>query len=398
MTAVNHQLLDPEAYYSPQWFEREQARLFGDSWQFAGMAEDYAAPGGFRSVTAGPHPLVVLRDTDDTLRAFHNVCRHRGAAVLPESGVVDRVIVCPYHNWTYGFDGCLLATPQRKELRPEPDRAALGLHPAALARWRGMVFVHPEPDAAPFTRWLDDLPDRIAPVDPSALVQLGETENHHIKCNWKIFMENALDNYHLGYVHRDSLAAYDHKRQQQHQCGRWHWSFYEPPRQPGRIPAAEARAGLRAIHADPHWYGSSFGLIFPNTFIITAATFWLSAEVIPAGPEITTVRMRLRLAPGQNRALAKGFVADALARLLRPIRSLTGGLTTAIRTGDPVRASVRQAAQSLRRYTIVEEDVFCCEALQRGIRSPRFSIGPIAPRLERGVQTFQENVRAYLSR
>ncbi|ADD42446.1 aromatic ring-hydroxylating oxygenase subunit alpha [Stackebrandtia nassauensis] len=397
MTAVNHQILRPETYYSREWFDREQAELFGDTWQFAGMADDYGPPGAFQSVQAGRHPLVVLRDGEGVLRAFHNLCRHRGAAVLPQSGVVKRAIVCPYHNWTYGLDGCLLATPQRKELDPAPDRSTLGLHPAGLAQWQGMLFVHPDPAAQPLDEWLADLPQRVAPVDPLELTEPGEPEVHHLKCNWKIFMENALDNYHLGYVHRDNLAEYDHKRQEQHQCGQWHWSFYEPPKKPGHMPPSEVRAGLRPIHIDPRWYGSSFGMIFPNTFVLTGPTFWVSVEVIPTGAETTTVRLRARVAAGQNGALARGLVTEAAARVFRPIRSLAGGMVSAIRTRSSVRAAIRKASQDQRRYTVVEEDVFCCEALQRGIRSPRFSIGPVAPRLERGVLTFQQNVRDYLT-
>lgn len=397
MTTLNHQILGPEAYYAPEWLERENIELFGRTWQFAGMADDYAEAGSYQSIQVGHHPLAVLRDHEGTLRAFHNVCRHRGAAVLPQSGVVKRAIVCPYHNWTYGLDGCLLATPQRKELDPAPDRSALGLHPAGLTQWRGMVFVHPDAAAEPFEEWLGDLPDRIAAVEPGELAEPAAAEVHHIRCNWKIFMENALDNYHLGYVHRENLIDYDHRRQEQHQCGRWHWSFYEPPKKPGQMPPMDAREKLRSIHDDTRWFGGSYGMIFPNFFILTGPTWWQSVEVIPDGSENTTVRFRVRIAPGQNRALVRLVTRETVARLTRPVKSLASGVTTAIRTRTPVGQAVRAAARASRSYSVNEEDIFCCEALQRGIRSPRFSIGPVAPRLERGVLTFQRNVRDYVT-
>ncbi|MER7400897.1 aromatic ring-hydroxylating dioxygenase subunit alpha [Streptomyces sp. NPDC000070] len=371
------QTLPPRAYFDADWFEREQLELFGRTWHYAGTADDYAAPGAYRSIQAGRHPLVVVRGHDGELRAFHNVCRHRGTAVLPGSGRVERHIVCPYHNWRYGLDGCLLAVTQRKEVDPGLDRSELGLHPAAAAVWRGLVFVHPDPEPEPLTDWLADLPDRMAPYDPEQLAEVGAARQYHLKCNWKVFMENALDNYHLGYVHKDTLVGYDHKRQEQYRCGERHWYFYEPPLEPGRLPPMDAGSGLKPIAQDPHWYGSSFGLIFPNLFVLTSATWWSSIQVIPTGPETTTLELRARFLPGQTGRIALGALREAASGLVQ--RVLAQGILR------------RQPA-----YDLVEEDVFCCEAVQVGIKSPRFSVGPLAYRLEGGIQTFQRNVLDYV--
>ncbi|MFI6532694.1 aromatic ring-hydroxylating dioxygenase subunit alpha [Nonomuraea sp. NPDC050547] len=372
MTDTATQLLPAHAYFDAGWYEREQPELFGRTWRYAGTTDDLKTPGSYRSVQAGRHPLVVVRGKDGELRAFHNVCRHRGTAVLSGSGVVDKQIVCPYHNWTYGLDGCLLAVTQRNEVDRHLDRSKLGLHPASVAVWRGLVFVHPEPEPQPLTDWLGDLPDRMAPYDPEQLAEVVPPQVHHIKANWKVFIENALDNYHLGYVHKNTLIGYDHKRQEQYACGDRHWFFYEPPLEPGQVTPVEAAAGLEPIAAEPRWYGSAFGFFFPNLFVLSSAVSWSSIEVIPTGPETTTFEMRMRFLPGQSSKLA---VAGAKAA---------------------VSTVARRVLDKERTYDLIEEDVFCCEAVQVGIRSPRFSVGPIAYRYERGIQAFQRNVLDYV--
>ncbi|MFI6499556.1 aromatic ring-hydroxylating dioxygenase subunit alpha [Nonomuraea typhae] len=369
MTDTATQILPPSTYFDAGWYEREQLELFSRTWRYAGTTDDLDRPGSYRSVQAGRHPLVVVRGQDGALRAFHNVCRHRGTAVLSGSGRVEKNIVCPYHNWTYGLDGCLRAVPQRNEVDRRLDRTKLGLHPASAAVWRGLVFVHPDPDPEPLDDWLGDLPGRMAPYDPLRLVQVA-ADVHHVKANWKVFMENALDNYHLGYVHKDTLSGYDHKNQEQYACGDRHWFFYEPPRKPGRVTPREA--GLKPIATEPRWYGSSFGLFFPNLFVLSSATLWASVEVIPTGPETTTFEMRTRVLPGQSGRLAAAGLAEAVLGLSRRILR-------------------KQPA-----YDLIEEDVFCCEAVQTGIRSPYFSVGPIAYRYEHGILAFQRNVLDYV--
>lgn len=391
----SNQLLPAEAYFAQDWFDREQEQLFGRTWRYAGMTGDYARPGSYRSVQAGRHPLVVVRGHDGVLRAFHNVCRHRGAAVLPGDGRVRRNIVCPYHNWTYGLDGCLLAVTQRREVEPH-DRSTLGLHPAALEVWRGLVFVHPDPDAEPLLEWLGDLPDRIAPYDAEELVDVPARETRTMRANWKVFVENALDNYHLGYVHRENLSDWDHKRQEQHACGRRHWFFYEPPLVPGLLPQREVEAGLRIISPDTRWYGSSYGMIFPNLFLLSGPGYWAFAEVTPLGAEETRVELRVRVLPGQTGRIVVRAVRDMVGQMAGRARKVAAELAASARDGGLDAESVRTALQAGRRYTVAEEDVFCCESVQRGIRSPRFAVGPIARRYERGIQAFQRNVLDYV--
>lgn len=392
-----NQLLPPSTYFERDWFDREQAELFGRTWRYVGPAADLERPGSYRSMQVGPHPLVVVCGADGRLRAFHNVCRHRGTAVLPdERGRVDRQIVCPFHHWTYGLDGCLLGVSQRNEVGKDIDRSALGLHPAAVDVWRGLVFVHPDPDAEPLLDWLGEIPAAVGPFDIAPLVPLGPTDVNHVRSNWKVVVEGALDNYHLGYVHAKNLAGYDHVRQEQRPCAPRHWFFYEPPVIAGELSPADRRDRLEPISDDPHWYGASFGFIFPNLFVLTLAAIHSVAEVVPVGPEQARIELTSYVRPGQNVRLAKAYMRLRAEAVAERIRHAVNDVGASVRAGDRDVTSLRAALRKGKRYSVVEEDVFCAESVQRGLRSPRFSVGPIATRYERGIQEFQRNVRDYV--
>lgn len=351
------------AYFSQQWYEREQDELFGRCWAYAAMVVDVANPGDYQCVQVGRHPLVVVRGMDGVLRAFHNICRHRGTAVLSGNGNTGKRMRCPYHHWVYGLDGALIGVSQEREVCPGLDKSRLGLLEAELAVWNGLVFVHPERDAEPFEDWLADLPERLPPYDAESLIDFG-CQSYHIRSNWKIFIENFLDNYHLGYVHPETLAGLDHKRQVQHECGR-HWSFFEPTVEPGQLTPAEREAGL-VPYLPEQWYGSFYGFLFPNFHIVGTASWMAGVHTVPLGPEECRVEVRSRglLPPNFEELIAAAEQAPA----------------------DPDE----------REYGLMEEDIFCCAALQTGVRSPNFSLGPMAMRYECAILGFQKSVADYI--
>jgi choline monooxygenase len=147
----------PWSWYSdPQLLRRETARIFARSWQYAGHTGQVAKSGSYFASWAGEIPIVITRARDGELRAFVNVCRHRGFTVARGEGRRE-TLQCPYHAWTYGLDGKLRAAP-RSEREPEFDADELGLLPAAVDTWGPFVFVNPDANASPLVDALGEVP------------------------------------------------------------------------------------------------------------------------------------------------------------------------------------------------------------------------------------------------
>ena len=225
---VRMPVLPVEAYTSQSWFDREQELIFSRTWQYSGLAEDISEPGQYISVQAGLNNIFIVMGRDRRLRAFHNICRHRGTQLLRAVGKTQKAITCPYHDWTYDLEGNLISVPDREREFPDLDLSCKGLLKASVDLWRGILWVHPDPDAGSIAEWFGDFENRLAPYSPDELVEWkeGATE-HDIAANWKIVVENYIDAYHLAHLHSGTLAMYDHSRITSGFVGP-HFAFYEP--------------------------------------------------------------------------------------------------------------------------------------------------------------------------
>jgi Rieske 2Fe-2S family protein len=193
--------LDGSAYLDPATFDREIERVFGRSWLCAGREEQLREPGDFLTIAVGAENILVLRDRSGGVRAFHNLCRHRGARLCDgQSGRIKGSIVCPYHAWTYALDGRLVGTPHLQG-GPPADREQRGLLPVACDTWGGFVFVNPAGTAAPpLAATLGEIPGRLARY-PLADLRIRERQIHEVPANWKILAENFMECYHCPGVH-----------------------------------------------------------------------------------------------------------------------------------------------------------------------------------------------------
>ena len=204
------QRLPREPYVSEEWLERERQTLFAKSWAFAGTKGDLAEPGDYCTVSAGPNPLIVLRDRDGSLRGFHNISApgHR-ASGGPRQCRQDH-LVCPYHDWVYNLDGRLRGVPTQEHCFPDLDKTGMTLRFAAVGVFRDLVFVHPdgEPEES-FEDWTAGLDTVAWPHDlgDAKLEAQPDDDVYEIKCNWKVFAENAIDGYHLAYLHKNTLGG-----------------------------------------------------------------------------------------------------------------------------------------------------------------------------------------------
>ncbi|MEM7535553.1 MAG: aromatic ring-hydroxylating dioxygenase subunit alpha, partial [Chloroflexota bacterium] len=192
--------LPVEAYTSQAWFDQEQELIFSTVWQYAGFAEDITEPGQFISVQAGLNNIFIVMGRDRRLRAFHNICRHRGTQLLRAVGKTQRAITCPYHDWTYDLEGNLISIPEEEKEFPNIDKSCLGLKPASVDRWRGMLWVHPDPGAGSIMGWFGEVEPYLGPHQVDNLVEYPEAKTtKDIQANWKIVVENYIDVYHLAH-------------------------------------------------------------------------------------------------------------------------------------------------------------------------------------------------------
>ena len=191
----------PFAWYVDEAvLDLERKRVFARSWQYVARAGQVAEPGSFVASRAGHVPVVVTRTRAGELRAFVNVCRHRGS-LLCEGEAHRETIQCPYHAWTYELDGRLRAAP-RSDREPGFDPAALSLVPVAVDTWGPFVFANPDDGAGPLADTLGQLPELVA----AAGVEVDALRFHHrvegdYQANWKICVENFLECYHCQVAH-----------------------------------------------------------------------------------------------------------------------------------------------------------------------------------------------------
>jgi choline monooxygenase len=210
-TAIDTRTLPWAWYGDAEVARRERDRIFRRAWQYAGRTAELTAPGSYLATHAGGLPVVVTRDRDDTLRAFANVCRHRGALVAAGAGERG-TLQCPYHAWTYDLDGSLRAAPRSRE-EEGFDRSRLGLVAMRVGTWGPFLFVCPDPDAPPLGEALGDLPEVVGAhgLDVDAL-RFHHRVEYEIRANWKIAIENYLECYHCQLNHPGLVSVLDERR------------------------------------------------------------------------------------------------------------------------------------------------------------------------------------------
>lgn len=193
------QLLPPAVFTSPALFEVEQRAIFAKSWIHLADLDDVVGPGAYATAMIGRTPVMVVRDRKTgELRGFLNACRHRGAMLLDGKGTCDKQIKCPYHAWSYGTDGALLGVPHREEFAC--DISTMGLVPIRIGTVGPMIFGCLDPAAPPLADWVGELPEVMRAAGAETW-KLGFELRYDLNVNWKLFVENANDGYHIQFVH-----------------------------------------------------------------------------------------------------------------------------------------------------------------------------------------------------
>jgi len=213
-------LLPPRVFHDPDIHAWEQEAWFARSWLCVGREDDAPAPGSYFLARVAGESVVILRGRDGELRAFHNVCRHRGSTILVEPrGSLVR-IQCPYHAWTYDLDGTLRRAKHTEALF-DFDPRENGLVPVRLERWAGFVFLDLAGEAPALRESLVDLPDVLSRF-PLAGLRRAKRIEYEVSANWKVIAENYSECYHCPGVHPqlNRLTPYDQGRNL-HSNGPW---------------------------------------------------------------------------------------------------------------------------------------------------------------------------------
>ncbi|WP_305986846.1 aromatic ring-hydroxylating dioxygenase subunit alpha [Roseibium sp. MMSF_3544] len=369
--------LKPDAYFDPDWLKLEQQQLFPDTWCFAGTVKDFAAPGDYRVVDVGWSSLAVILGKDGTLAAVHNFCRHRGAALFDKaSGNAGSTIVCPYHRWTYGLDGALRGLPDRQSCFADLDRANLSLKPAAIGVFREFVFVNPNA-AARFEDWIAPVADKAWPHDLFASdVKEAVPLIYDVKCNWKIFAENAVDGYHLAYLHEQTLGGPTPDKNVWERAGD-HMVWYANEdgirhRLPKKIRDEAGSSGL-IKSASATGYGGVY-FLFPLTLVVPTPFGLSVTSMKPLAPDRTRLDVRQWVGPWQ---------ATDERKYIPGYDKTTGIISSENWTQPPLETGDFQT-----------EDIWICEKVQRGLEMPGFEFGPLSrgPGAEDPIRWFHESL------
>jgi choline monooxygenase len=332
-------------YLDPAMAQVETNRIFARTWQAVGRAVSVAAPGSYFPCEVAGEPVLVARDKDGRLRALSNVCRHRGSILAENSGTAS-VLRCPYHAWTYSLDGRLLGTPEFEGVQ-DWDRARVCLPEFRVETWGPFVFVNLDPAAPELAEVLGDIPQEIAAFGcPFESMRLSYRRDYTVECNWKVYIDNYLEGYHLPAAHPGLMRELDYPKYRVETYR--HYSAHIAPIRARSDEKRRYEFSDDSRNALYYW-------IFPN-FMLNIYPDNLSSNIIlPLGPERTLT-------------IFEWFAYS----------------------GEVTQATIDFSDE------IQQEDIRLCESVQRGLRARSYHQGRFSVKRENGVHHFHGLLAEYL--
>jgi glycine betaine catabolism A len=285
-------------------FALEQHRIFESMWFCVVRADDLDKPGAFRTVQVGGENLLVSRSRTGQVRAFYNVCRHRGARLsTDESGEVKRAFRCGYHAWTYDLDGRLIAAPNLAKM-PDIDRVGFGLRQVAVREWLGYVWVclADEPPSFEDTV-LREVVDRLGTLGlldryDVAGLKVGRRIVYDVKANWKLIIENFMECYHCATIHpelTDVLPEFAHGYAAQFFVG--HGALFAPDIGGFTIDGSEGLGRIPTIddEQDRRYYAIT---VKPQVFVNLVPDHVIVHRMFPLARDRTKIECDWLFLPG----------------------------------------------------------------------------------------------------
>jgi choline monooxygenase len=329
-------------YTDAEVFRVEREKIFARSWQVVGHAHQLVNPGDFFTTELQGEPLLLVRGAKGELRGFYNVCRHRAGPPAEGCGS-KKLFRCSYHGWTYGLDGALISAPEFEGVEDfHPEQFAL--KPVRVEEWFNLIFVNLDSNAEPLAKTLGELPKQAARFQ-FADMKLSERRTYDMKCNWKTYVDNYLEGYHLPSVHPGLNRELDYNAYMVEPYAR-HVRQFSPIRgaQPGDATPRRYQETREDLTTDYFW-------IFPN---------WM----LNCYPDNVSLNIILPIEVERTLAIFEWYLPD------RELHS------------KAARDSVEFSHQ------IQLEDVAICERVQKNLHSRSYERGRYSVKQERGVHAF----------
>jgi glycine betaine catabolism A len=345
-------MLPKAAYLDPEVLAWERRHVFS-GWVCVGRSEDVADPRSSAAYSLGDTGVLVTRDSQGRLHAFENACRHRGHELLPCGGSAQsRAVVCPYHAWTYEHDGSLRSAP-RFPRDGSFDRSRYSLARMQVRDWHGWLFVDPTGSGGDFTDHIGELEQIIAPYDAESLVT-AEVHEYDVAANWKVIIENYQECYHCSMIHPELCrVSPPHSGDNLEKDGNWvgGWMALREGAETMSLDG-RSRGMTMARLSEEEQHTVMYIAVMPNLLISLHPDYVMTHQLTPLTPDLTHIRCSW---------------AFPRAAVDRP-------------DFDP--------AYAVDFWDLTNrQDWSACESVQRGIKSPGFVPGPLAPE-EDGVYHF----------
>ena len=357
-------LLPRDAYVSDEVLEWERRYLF-DDWMCVGRSSDIPAT-GLRAESVGGYGVLLVRDDEGVLRAFENVCRHRGHELLPCGGSsqAPRAIVCPYHAWSYRHDGTLIGAPNFRDIDQHYDRSTLSLTPLRVHEWHGWIFLDRTGSAQEFSAYIGELEEIVAPYDAESLVT-AESHQYDVEANWKVIVENYQECYHCSMIHPELCRVSSPTSGNNIELeGNWVGGWMDLRNGMETMSLDGRSGGVAMARLDEHELSHvMYAALLPNLLISLHPDYVMSHLLVPLSPVKT--RITCSWAFPRHVVEREGF----------------------------------SPAYAVDFWDLTNrQDWAACESVQRGLAAPHYTAGPLAPD-ESGVYHFTSTLaKAYQGR
>jgi choline monooxygenase len=327
--------LSADLYTNPAVLETEKRAIFAKTWQIVGWRDQVANPGDYFTGELFGEPLLLVRDQEKLLRGFYNICRHRAGP--PAAGCGNRkVFRCGYHGWTYDLSGKLLNAPEM-EGTANFNFADFGLRPVHVQEWGAWVFVNLDEHCRPLLEELRELPLQAAKFHLDQLRFYKRVE-YPMECNWKVYMDNYLEGYHLPSVHPGLNRELDYNQYVTDLFAR-HSRQSSPIRGPENESTVDRRYKQAAgdVSAEYYW-------IYPNWMLNCYPDNTSLNIVVPTAPEECVVIFEFYLPPG-----ASTEAADAAVAFSHQIQIEDGAIC------EIVHKNLKSGSYERGRYSVKQE-------------------------------------------